>query len=330
MTAINRARVSRSWPVGSGSRPARTGRGPVRGGTAPAQGARSPVRSSAALTATALLGLVLSACGGVPSGGTHASGTLDTLLAVRTHATAAHSARVSVTVTDGTRLSETGTGVRDWSHGIHQAMTLHITGGTQTAALRAQGRTTLVVRYLPDTLYSDQGARTAARLGGLRWFAYSYALLAQLTKPGGGSGVPLDAQDDDTSPAQSVSVLLAAPQVRRVGEGTVDGSRAVHYRGAVAAGSLTGRLHPGLTAAQTAAIRANLVRQGITTQTVDLWVSADGLPLRTTTTAASDHGTVTRTVTYSDYGLPVHVEAPPAAETYVVKPPAAKPAQPAA
>jgi hypothetical protein len=50
----------------------------------------------------------------------------------------------------------------------------------------------------------------------------------------------------------------------------------------------------------------------VTTETIDLWVASDGLPVRVSVSSNSANGAVKADMHLSDWGKPVTITAPPA------------------
>ena len=75
------------------------------------------------------------------------------------------------------------------------------------------------------------GDTFAAKIGGKHWIRYAYDDLADLA---GGSGADLADQMRNTTPNQSVRLLLASGDVRRSARRRCDGEATTHYSGTVA------------------------------------------------------------------------------------------------
>jgi len=115
------------------------------------------------------------------------------------------------------------------------------------------------------------------------------------------------------SPTEALAQLRGSANTQKVGTETIDGVRTTHYRGTVDVQDALGRA----TAKERKALRRLLDEakaHGVdaTSTTHDVWVGDDGLVRRLTEQVGSV-GHVT--MTFSDYGAPVQIEAPPADET---------------
>ncbi|WP_232838903.1 hypothetical protein [Streptomyces triticisoli] len=224
---------------------------------------------------------------------------------------AADSARVESSTTMGAMMSMKATGALSWGDGLTGTLTLTYTGGTVAEAMRRLGSTTMEARYLPDAYYARMGDAFAAQAGGRHWLRYVYQDLEHLAD---GSGAQLGDQMRDTAPHQSVKLLLACGDARKVGEEWVRGDRTTHYTGTVDVAGLATR-DSGLDEDQVADLKERLTRAGVTTQTVDIWVDDRDLLVKKVERAQTASGELTQTAYYSDYGVKVSAEVPPAGDT---------------
>ncbi|MER5179661.1 hypothetical protein ABT009_15030 [Streptomyces sp. NPDC002896] len=223
----------------------------------------------------------------------------------------ADSAKVESTTIMGTTMSLTADGALGWADGLQGTLTITYTGGQVADTMRQLGSTSMEARYLHDAYYARMGDRFAARAGGKHWIKYEYEALADLA---GGSGAYLKDQMQNTTPNQSVKLLLASGDVRKVGEEKVRGSTTTHYSGTVDVTELAGG-DSYLDDDQLADLKRQLEQAGITTEKVDIWVDDEDLLVKKTEKAETTTGTVSSTAYYSDYGSQVSAEEPPAADT---------------
>lgn len=151
--------------------------------------------------------------------------------------------------------------------------------------MRRLGTTAMEARYLPDAYYARMGDEFAERVGGRHWIKYVYEDLEDL---GGGAGAGFADQMRNTTPNQAVKLLLTAEDVRKVGEETTRGRRTTHWAGTMG---------------------------GATAQTVDIWVDDRDLLVKKVERGRTETGELTQTAYYSDYGVRVSAERPPAADT---------------
>jgi hypothetical protein len=223
----------------------------------------------------------------------------------------ADSARVESSVVMGSLMSMKSHGSLGWSDGITGSLTITYTGGSTAEAMRSLGSTTMEARYLPDAYYAHMGDAFARQAGGKHWIRYGYDDLADLA---GGSGAYLKDQMQNTTPNQSVKLLLASGDVRKVGEEKVRGVEATHYSGTVNVADLAGR-SSSLTADQMDSLQKQLTQAGVDTEQVDIWVDGDDLLVKKAERADTANGRMTQTAYYSDYGVHVDVQEPPAGDT---------------
>ncbi|WP_328342408.1 hypothetical protein [Streptomyces violaceus] len=213
----------------------------------------------------------------------------------------AESARVESTTTMGSLMSMTADGTLGWNDGITGTLTITYTGGTIADTMRRLGTTSMEARYLPDAYYARMGDRFAEQADGRHWIRYAYDDLEALA---GGSGIHLGDQMRTTTPNQSVKLLLASGDVRKVGEETVRGRAATHYSGTVAAADVT---DDGL--------KQQLTDAGVTTETVDIWIDERNLLVKKVEKARMTTGRMTQTAHYRDYGVRVRTQRPPLSDT---------------
>ncbi|MFC7826750.1 hypothetical protein [Streptomyces sp. NPDC057375] len=210
----------------------------------------------------------------------------DALRAVERATGRAGSARVESTTVMGRELSLEAEGALGWrDDGLTGTLTITYTGGTTAETMRRLGTTAMEARYLPDAYYARVGDEFAERVGGRHWIKYVYEDLEDL---GGGAGAGFADQMRNTTPNQAVKLLLTAGDVRRVGEETTRGRRTTHWSGTVGTE---------------------------TAQTVDIWVDDRDLLVKKVERGRTKTGELTQTAYYSDYGVTVSAQRPPAGDT---------------
>lgn len=240
-----------------------------------------------------------------------AVGPLAALRLAEKSTSGADSARVKSTTTMGTMMSMEADGALDWSDGYTGTMTIEYTGGTMADQMRQMGTTTMEARYLPDAYYARMGDTFADQAGGKHWIKYDYDALAEAA---GGSGAYMKDQMQNTTPNQSVKLLLASGDVKKVGEETVRGEKTTHYSGTVEVADLAEK-NSGLTEKQLADLKKQLQQAQITTETIDIWVNDKDLLVKKVEKGEMTSGTMSQTAYYSDYGVKVSTQTPPARDT---------------
>ena len=223
----------------------------------------------------------------------------------------ADSAKVESTTAMGSVTAMTAEGSLGWGDGLTGTLTITYTGGTMADTMRQMGTTSMEARYLPDAYYARMGDAFAEKAGGKHWIKYPYEALETL---GGGSGAYLKDQMENSTPNQSVKLLLASGDVRRVAEEEVRGEHTTHYSGTVEVADLATR-NSSLSESQLADLKKQLEQAGVTSETVDIWVDDENLLVKKVEKGQSANGAYSQTAYYSDYGTPVDTEVPPAADT---------------
>ncbi|MFG2356635.1 hypothetical protein [Streptomyces sp. NPDC048521] len=266
----------------------------------------------AALTGVAACGSSDGDKGGKAAGGgsIHLS-PIAALRSVEKSTDNADSAKVRSTTAMGDLMSMKADGALTWGDGLKGNLTITYTGGRLAEMMRKAGTSSMEARYLPDAYYAHMSDAYAQQTGGKHWLKYSYDDLAKL---GGASGSYMKDQIQTATPNQSVKMLLASGDVKKVGEETVAGARTTHYSGTVDVADLADKTS-NLGADQMAALKKQLSQAGVTTDTVDIWINDDNLLVKKTEKADTANGTMTNTTYYSDYGVKVSAEAPPAGDT---------------
>jgi hypothetical protein len=223
----------------------------------------------------------------------------------------ADSAKVRSTTSLGDLMTMTANGALTWGDGLKGNLTITYTGGKMADMMRQTGNTSMQARYLPDAYYAHMSDTYAQHTGGKHWIRYSYDDLAKF---GGASGSYMKDQLQNSTPNQSVKMLLASGDVKKAGEETVSGVHTTHYSGTVNVADLAGK-SSNLSADQLSALKKQLDQAGVTTDTIDIWINDQNLLVKKSERAATANGTMISTAYYSDYGVKVSAEAPPARDT---------------
>ncbi|NLU66958.1 hypothetical protein HCC30_06680 [Streptomyces sp. HNM0574] len=262
----------------------------------------------------------LTACGGGSKGDdANAGGGADGALAALKKASEStgkeQSAKVRGTqkqpMPQGEIVTETE-GAIDWSSGSTTGEMQITAKGSSAKAQPGAGKPT-TVRYTEDAMYSETG--DAAKAMGAKakpWMKIDYDKLAEKS---GAQGALVKDQAQNNNPTRSVDMLIASGQVEKVGTDTVNGEQADHYSGTVKISDMTRMQSKNLSKKEQEELVATMEKQGLKTQTVDVWINGDDLLVKKREKAKSKAGTMDSTVTYSDYGTKVTVEEPPAGDT---------------
>ncbi|MFF1376957.1 hypothetical protein [Streptomyces sp. NPDC058308] len=228
----------------------------------------------------------------------------------------ADTARIDGSTTMGTVTAMDMKGVMGWSDGITGNVTVTFTGGTQAQQMRQLGQPKLDYRYLKNGFYANMGDKFAAQAGGGKhWLEYDYDTLAEMS---GAAGEAFQDQMQNTTPNQSVKMLLASGDVKRVGEENVRGTKATHYSGKVDVADFTAK-SADLDKDQMSELKKQFDQVGMDTETIDIWVDGDDLLVKKIEKADTKNGPFQQTAYYSDYGTPLSVAKPPASDTMSFK-----------
>ncbi|MEU1452975.1 hypothetical protein [Streptomyces avermitilis] len=223
----------------------------------------------------------------------------------------ADSAKVESTTTVGTLMTMKADGALGWADGLTGNLTITYTGGMMADTMRRAGATSMPARYLPDAYYARMGDTFAEQADGKHWIKYAYDDLAKLA---GGSGAYLKDQMQNTTPNQSVKLLLASGDVQKVGVETVRGEKTTHYAGTVNVADLATK-NSSLTESQLSDLKKQLTQAGVTTETVDIWVNSQDLLVKKSEKGELATGRMSSTAYYSDYGVKVAAQEPPPGDT---------------
>ncbi|BAJ27035.1 MULTISPECIES: hypothetical protein [Kitasatospora] len=220
---------------------------------------------------------------------------------------AAKSAKVEISNDIGTASKSSMTGAISWEHGLQGEMTGTMGGGMAGALSKAGSDGSFTARYLSEAMYVNMGDGMAPQIGGKHWIKYGYADLAKLM---GAAGDSMKSQLQNADPISSVRALIAAGQVTKAGQETVNGVKATKYTGDLAVEDLAKSGAKGLSADQAEALRKQFAAAGITTDHIELWISGDDLLVKKVEKFSTKAGDAVSTASYSDYGTKVTAVEP--------------------
>jgi len=205
------------------------------------------------------------------------------------------------------------------------SMTMVVPGAGTTTMRGAMSRKpialdlTLGNAQLPDgihllmsgtTEYMNMGAAGAKEFGGKHWLKIDFSSLG----PQGKALAAAMNKNSSQDPAAAVKLLTTSGDIKRVGRETVDGVSATHYSGTVNISKLVSQTLGDDAALKSIVDQAN--KAGMSTETVDMWINDQNLPVKVHETARTAKGAVDITIHYSDYSnTPVHITVPPASDT---------------
>lgn len=156
------------------------------------------------------------------------------------------------------------------------------------------------------------GTSTYLRLPGLgdalgaEWVTFDLSKLEDL---GGLDFGELTQQQQLVDPRAQLAVLLNSGDVTEVGEEEIDGVDTVHYQGTVDPEEIAEL--QGLDPSAQEAVRRAYEDLQVRSIAFDLWVDNDFQARKMAIAMEADAGTMDITITQTDFGKPVTVEAPP-------------------
>lgn len=194
----------------------------------------------------------------------------------------------------------------------------------EMAVVGARAGAGMKIRFVDEAMYLGGSGLNAAKSGGKSWVRTEPAVWGRgVANNNSYNALP---NSMEVSPVVQSTFLAGSKDVRRIGTETVDGTKALHYRGTVSSRDLR--------AAQTAAkgtdawdTRMERVDQFVNlgidgALTMDLWVDGDDHAKRFRVRGKTyvlrpdtDPGSLDLTVTFLDLNPSVTVEPPPAEDT---------------
>jgi len=262
--------------------------------------------AGAALAVAAVAGCSGSGSSGGVSGlggGTTANSSALSLVAdAMNKADSAGTVKITGTMTAPTMSTPmTMTAEEQYSPTIEMSMSMQVEGQTMSEVL------------IDDVVYIDYPA-LSSELGGKQWAEID------LSKANGslGSLSSLISSAKSENPTTEISALVASGDVTKVGAATVNGQQTTHYAGTMTGAQILAATaqNSHLTAAQFSNLKSLLQTGGVTSETVDVWISSSGLPVEMKYSSKTADGTVGGDMFMSDWGAPVTVGAPPASEVF--------------
>ncbi|QLE72619.1 hypothetical protein FGW37_14315 [Streptomyces rectiverticillatus] len=167
--------------------------------------------------------------------------------------------------------------------------------------------------------YTDVGPEAAAKNDGKRWLKMD---VAEMAKESGGDSKALQqlmggGQGQSQDPAKQMALLKESPNVKLVGEETVEGKQARHYKGTLTADEAvkSNKSLEGLDEKDRQQLLDSIKQAGITQYDMDVWVNSDDLPVKLVMNMDTVKGRMEITQNLSDFGAKADVQAPPAEQT---------------
>ena len=273
---------------------------------------KTPARLTVGGSAAMLAVLAVAGCSGGGTSSPHSSSAaatasnsadaavLSAVAASMNKADAAGTVTISGTTASGTDGAATLAGQVEFSPVPQMSMTSKLEGQT------------LSTIFVGTLVYLNYPA-LSAELGGKPWAEID---LSKASALGALSPIPLSTVT--YNPVNSIAALVASGAVTKVGTASVDGQQTTHYRGTLNASQLPQKSGSvaHLTAAQLSSLTQVLQQSGTSSETVDLWVGANGLPVEVKSVARTLDSETTSDLHLSGWGQAVKIGAPPSSEVY--------------
>jgi hypothetical protein len=249
------------------------------------------------------LAVAVAGCGG--GGGSDASGasvSIKTLQAAVSNSQAAESSRFTMDLAvDAAGQSTT----------IHGEGVVAGDGKNGQITMTIPSAGTLEERIVDGTVYMNFGDLLDTDLGGKQWVKIG---LDDLQQQSGGALGDLADQAGSNGPQQGLEYLQGlSGDVEKVGDDTVAGEHATHYRASIDYAKVAEKLPEESTKA-----RDELTKLG--TVPADVWINDDDQVVKMQfaidgSAFGSTGGKIEMTMEITDFGVPVDVQAPPEDET---------------
>jgi hypothetical protein len=188
-----------------------------------------------------------------------------------------------------------------YSPSVEMSMTTQINGQSMS------------IVYLGETMYMNY-PELAPELDGKSWGEIDLANLGG--KLGSLSSILASAKS--YNPVSGLEAMIASGKVTKVGTATVDGQQTTEYSGSFTAAELAqlGTSGSNLTTAQASDLKQLFSQEGLSSESIEVWVASSGLPVEERTVTDAAGATATAAMYFSDWGQPVQIGAPPASEVY--------------
>jgi len=162
------------------------------------------------------------------------------------------------------------------------------------------------MRFINRTIYMKMGM-LQKMTGGKPWIKISTSQLSK--KSGMNFDQLMNRAQDQANPITYTKMFTTSADVRKVGQQTVRGVQTTHYTGTVDLTKAYAKLDPKLRK------QAQSQMQALKKVKFDLFADNQQLPRKIVMHGNAQGTKYSTTMLYSDFGEPVHVAAPPAAQT---------------
>jgi LppX_LprAFG lipoprotein len=264
------------------------------------------MRGRGTLVGIALALAVTAAACGSGGGGGNAAVSIKTLQAAAANTQAASSYRFTMTMSISSK-GQTGE--------LHASGAQAADGSQLQATMDLDGLGSLETRLIDKTMYIDMANFPGASSklpDGKHWVSISFDELKGKT---GVDFQQLLEQSQQSSPTQGLQYLQGlSGDVTKVGDDTVNGEQAVHYRASIDYSKLGDKL-------QSAPDEVRNRLESVGPVPVDVWIDDQNQAVKVhfaldgAAMGLADAGSVDMTMEMSDFDAPLSVQAPPADET---------------
>ena len=263
----------------------------------------------AGAVAFALLGAAACSGGGGAAAGDSASATpvspsesaLISLVADSMNkASTAGTVKVTGNVTTSTTGMMTLTGQEQYRPGVEMSLTVQVEGQTLSEVL------------VGSAVYLNY-PQLASLLGGKQWGEID------MSESSGALGSLSSLVDSakNYNPTTQLEALVASGAVKLIGTHTVADKPTTHYEGVLNASQLLQETSAqGLTPSQFSSLVAEWKAAGTTSENVDFYVGADGMPVWVKYVISTASSQTTTSMFMSDWGKSVQIGAPPTSAVY--------------
>ncbi|MCF2528377.1 hypothetical protein [Yinghuangia soli] len=175
----------------------------------------------------------------------------------------------------------------------------------------------------PTAMYMNLGPEAAAK-NGAPWVKLDAEEMRKADKTGAVEQYQKMAEEGSggqQDPAAQLALLQKSGDIKEIGEETVGGVKTTHYKGVVDLPLLQANnaASLGLQDKDYKQLSDLFSKMGVREAGIDLWIGADQLPVKQTTTitvkAKGQTAEVATTVEYVKWNVPVDVTPPPAGQT---------------
>ena len=212
-------------------------------------------------------------------------------------------------------MNETANGVASFGSSLAMDVKVTISSGNSQAGLSQTGQTEMRMTSAVAYLDISGNQHRAAALQGKRWMKIDFGNLGGTPALADFSFMKDMAKNND--PSTQLKSLLASPDLKKVGQEEHNGLQTLHFAGGVTPKDMlkATAAGTGLTQKDVDDLDSLMTEAGVTSCHYDVWVDGQGLPVELKFSEDTKMGKVFGDLTYSDWGTPVTVTAPPADQT---------------